>query len=152
MLGVSSIAVAVALPPILARADSPVPSPAGLCLRDNTRLAVDRTPLTASFVDPGWNPVGPSFAIPPDWWEISNGVARMRNAIECPNWSGPTCWVSGLAFYRGAECVLRDTVNFDGGGPAAAIIGGEIIVSRVELRVDGLPCEAANEGLRAVLL
>lgn len=138
MLGVAS--VAVALPPILARADSPAIA------------TVDRGPLTASFIEPDLTPVGPSFVIPADWWDISGGVARLRNELQCLSWPGPSCRIGGLAFFRDGQRMFYDQINFGHQGPEYVSPGSVVLVQAIALRMDGLPVAAAEAMFRAVLL
>lgn len=149
MIGVAS--VAVALPPIVARA-SPAAASTALQLRDKPRFAYDREPLVASFADLAWNPVGPSFEIPPDWWEIANGVARLRNAIVCASWPGPACSISGLVLFRGKNWVLRELIDFGHEGPECIALGSTLQVDVIEIKFDGFPRRAAEQALRGVLL
>lgn len=149
MVGMAS--VAIALPPIIARPGSR-PSPTGVQLRDNARLAVDHSPLVASFTDPEWNPVGPTFQIPPEWWQIGNGVAQLLNPIDCRCWPGYACTLAGIAFYRGSQWQFRERVSFDSGGPALVVPGSAVLISAFEIRMDGLPRAAIDEMLKAALL
>lgn len=146
MLGVASIAVA--LPPISKAA-------AGIVTEakpsDILALAT-REPLTTSFIDTNRNPVGPSFLIPPDWWYIENGVARLRNSIECVNWPGPACTLMGLRFYRSEQWIFEDRIDFGFDGGAAVTMGEVVQVNAMSLKLDGMPKSGADEMLRRVLL
>lgn len=97
-------------------------------------------PITLRFLDTAGNVVGPSFEIPPGWWDVRGGVAYLRGQISVHDWSGPACTIGGIELQQNGRMLLRSSVNF-----SAPVVPGDF----VHMTSFAMSMERASNGIIA---